>query len=84
MKEDEIEPSDYQSNAKSRPYLVPTFQEKYDYFLLHFGCFLVKKGAWSRVKGLESKSDVPYCSLTIPGHISVKKVWSQHLPVLRL
>ena len=57
--------------AKSRPYLLPIFYEKYDYFLSYFGCFLLKKGAWSHVKKFESKFDLPYCSLTILEHISV-------------
>ena len=77
-------PSGYPKIAKSRPYLVPIFQEKYDYFLSYFGCFLVKKGAWSHFKGSESKFDLPCCSLTILGHVPVKKVWSQNSPVLRL
>ena len=46
--------------AKSSPCLVSIFQEKYDHFLLHFGLFLVKKGAWSRVKGSQSKFHIPY------------------------
>ena len=58
-------PSGYPKIAKWRPYLVPIFQEKYDYFLSHFGSFLVKKGAWSHFKGSESKSHLPYCSLIL-------------------
>ena len=77
-------PSGYPKIAKSRPYLVPIFQEKYYYFLSYFGCFLVKKGARSHFKGSKSKFDLPYCSLTILGHVPVKKVWSQNFPVLRL
>ena len=42
------------------------------------------KGAWSRVKGSKSKSHLPYLTPTILGHIPVKKVLPQHLPVLRL
>ena len=49
--QDETTPSGYPKIAKSRPYVVPIFQEKYDYFLSYFGCFLVKKGAWSHFKG---------------------------------
>ena len=70
--------------AKSRPYLVSIFQEKYDYFFLYFGYFLPKRGAWSLTEGLESKFDLPCCSLTIPGHVSVEKVLYQHFPILRL
>ena len=81
---DKTMPSGYPKIVNSRPYLVPMFQEKYDYFLSYFGCFLVKKGAWSHFKGSESKFDLPYCSLTIVGHVSVQKVWFQHFPVLRL
>ena len=81
---DKTTPSGYPKIAKSRPYLVPIFQEKYDYFLSYFGCFLVKKGAWSHFKGSESKFDLPYCSLTILGHVPVKNFWSQKFPVLRL
>ena len=52
---------------KLRLYLVLVFQEKYDYFLLHFGYFLVKKGAWSKVKGSESKSNLAYARAMTPG-----------------
>ena len=77
-------PSSYPKIANSRPYLVPIFQEKYDYFLSYFGRFLVKKGAWSSFKGSQSKCHLSYCSLTILGHVPVQKVWFQHFPVLRL
>ena len=43
-------PSGYPKFAKSRPYLVPIFQKKYDYFLSRFGRFLVKKWAWSHLQ----------------------------------
>ena len=82
--QDKTTPSGYPKIAKSRPYLVPIFQEKYDYFLSCFGCFLMKKGAWSHVKGWESKFQLPYCSLTTLRHISVQRVGSQHIPVLSL
>ena len=62
-----IQASGYPNRAKSRPYLVLIFQEKHDYFLLHFGPFLVKKGTWSRVNGSESKSNPAYAGATTPG-----------------
>ena len=71
-------------NRKIKALSCPNFSGKIDYFLSYFGCFLVKKGAWSHFKGSESKFDLPYCSLTILGHVPVKKVWSQKFPVLRL
>ena len=37
--QEKIFPSGYRNIAKSRPYLVLIFREKYDYFLLYFGCF---------------------------------------------
>ena len=77
-------PWGYPKITKSRPYLIPIFQEKYDYFLYYFGHFLVKKGAWSHFKGLESKSHLPYCSVTTLGHISVQRVGPHHIPVLSL
>ena len=43
-------PSGYPKFAKSRSYLVPIFQKKYDYFLSRFGRFLVKKWAWSHLQ----------------------------------
>ena len=70
--------------AKSRPYLVSIFQEKYDYFLSYFVLFLLKKGAWLKIKRLESKSDLPYFSLTILGHNPVQTVSSQHVLILSL
>ena len=82
--QDKTTPSGYPKIARSRPYLVPIFQEKYDHFLSYFGRFLMKKGAWPHVKGWESKFQLPYCSLTTLGHISVQRVGSQHIPVLSL
>ena len=79
---DKTMPLGYPKITKSRPDLVPIFQEKDDYFLSYFGHFLVKKGAWSHFKALESKSHLPYCSLTTLGHISVQRVGSHHIPVL--
>ena len=77
-------PSRYPNITKSRLYLVPIFQEKYDYFLSHFGCFLVKKGAWSHFKGSESKSHRAYTGATIPSIQNMQRVWSHHMPVLSL
>ena len=82
--EDKTMPLCYPKITKSRPYLVPTFQEKYDYFLSHFGGILVKKGAWSHFKGSESKSHLAYTGTTIPGIQNMQRVWSQHMPVLSL
>ena len=81
---DKTTPSGYPNIAKSRLYLVPIFQEKYDYFLSHFGRFLVKKGAWSPFKGPESKSHLAYTGATIPGIQNMQTVWSHHMPVLSL
>ena len=49
--------------AKSRSYLVPIFQEKYDYFFLHFGLFWWKK---ERGQGLID----PNKNLTYPTAVS--------------
>ena len=46
-------------NHKSRPYLVPIFQEKHDYFLSYFGCFLLKKGCGQRLKGRDRNLTYP-------------------------
>ena len=81
---DKTTPSGYPNIAKSTLYLVPIFQEKYDYFLSHFGRFLVKKGAWSPFKGPESKSHLAYTGATIPGIQNMQTVWSHHMPVLSL
>ena len=40
--EDKTTLSTYLSIPKSRPYPLSIFQEKYDYFLSYFGCFLLK------------------------------------------
>ena len=61
MKEAEIEkskyffegkttPSGYPNIVKSRPYLVPIFSGKIDYFLSYFGCFSLKKCRGQRLK----------------------------------
>ena len=71
-------------NHKIKALSCPNFSRKIRLLLSYFGRFLVKKGAWSHFKGLELKFDLPYCSLTIVGHVSVQKVWFQHFPVLRL
>ena len=81
---DKTMPSSYPKIANSRPYLVPIFQEKYDYFLSYFGRFLVKKGVWSPFKGPESKSHLAYTGATIPGIQNMQTVWSHHMPVLSL
>ena len=72
------------NNRKIKALSCPNFSRKIRLRLSYFGSFLVKKGAWSHFKGSESKFDLPYCSLTIVGHVSVQKVWFQHFPVLRL
>ena len=75
-------PLGYPKITKSRPYLVPIFQEKYDYFLSYFGRFLLKKGAWSHFKGSESKSHLAYAGAMIPGVSNMQRVWPHHFPVL--
>ena len=74
--------SGYPKIAKSRPYLVPIFQEKYNYFLSYFGCFLLKKGAWWHFKGSESKSHLAYAGAMVPGVLNMQRVWSHHFLVL--
>ena len=49
------------------------FQEKYDYILLYFGYFLPKGGAWSHVKGSESKFDYPIAVSQFLGMFPCKK-----------
>ena len=66
---------------KSRPYLAPNFQEKYDYFLSYFGRFLVKKEAWSHFKDSKSKSHLAYTGAAIPRVSNMQRVWSHHMPV---
>ena len=75
-------PLGYPKIAKSRPYLVPIFQERYDYFLSYFGRFLLKKGAWSHFKGSESKSHLAYAGAMIPGVSNMQRVWPHHFPAL--
>ena len=60
------------------------FKWKIGLLFVLFWLFLVKKRAWSRVKGSESKCNSAHPTNTIPGHISVKKYWFQRFPVLRL
>ena len=71
-------------NHKIKALSCPNFSRKIQLLLSYFGRFLVEKGAWSHFKGSESKFDLPYCSLTILGHVPVKNFWSQKFPVLRL
>ena len=68
---DKIQPLGYPNIAISRPYLVSIFQEKYDYFLLYFGCFLLKKEVWSHFERSQSKFHIAYFTNMIPGHVSV-------------
>ena len=49
-----------------------------------FWVFFAKKRAWSKVRGSESQSDLPYCSLLSPGHVQVQKFLLQHFLVLLL
>ena len=49
-----------------------------------FGIFLPGNRAGSQVKRVESKFDKYYFIDTIPGQLSVKKVWFKYFPVLRL
>ena len=72
-----------QKSQNQGPILSQFFKKNTITFVL-FWSFLVKKGVWSHFKGPELKFDLPYCSLTIVGHVSVQKVWFQHFPVLRL
>ena len=58
--------SGYPNIAKSRSYLVPIFQEKYRFCPVS-AVFLLKKGAWSKVKGSESKSNLAHVTDTTPG-----------------
>ena len=70
--------------CKIKALSCPNFSGKIRLLFALFWPAFAKKGVWSKVKGSESKFDLPYCSFTIPGHVPVKKFWSQHLPVLRL
>ena len=64
---------------KSRPYLFSPSNEKYNYFLLHFGHFGVKKGAWSIVTGSQSTSNIAYTGTTICGLLNMQKFRSYRL-----
>ena len=44
----------------------------------------MKKGAWTKVKGSESKPNIAYAGATIPGVQNMQRVASHHLPVLSL
>ena len=50
---DKTTPLVYPNMAKSRSYLDPIFQEKYDYFLSLFGCFLLKRGCGRKRVGIK-------------------------------
>ena len=78
---DKTIPLGFPKIEKSRPYLVPNFQEKYDYFLSYFGRFLVKKEAWSHFKDSESKSHLAYTGAAIPRVSNMQRVWSHYMPV---
>ena len=45
------------------------FSGKIQLLFVLFGLFFAKKGAWSHVKGPESKSKIPYVTNTIPRHV---------------
>ena len=62
----------------------PPFQWKIGLLFAFFERFLEKIWAWLKVRGQESKFDLPYWGLKIPGHVAVKKVRSQLFRVLRL
>ena len=73
---DKTMPSSYPKIANSRPYLVPIFQEKYDYFLSYFGRFLVKKGAWSHFKGPEWNIQISKGSRISKGFVrTISRSW---------
>ena len=50
----------------------------------YFGNFWVKKGAWSKVRGLKSKSNLAYAGVTTPRVQNVQRVGSHRLLVLSL
>ena len=63
--------------------LVP-FKWKIGLLFALFERFLVKKRAWCKVKGSESKSNLAYAGATIPRVLNMQRVWSHHMPVLSL
>ena len=65
--------------AKSRPHLFSRSNEKYNYFLLYFGHFWVKKGAWPKVTGSASTSHIAYTGTTLCGVLNMQKLWSYRL-----
>ena len=73
---DKTAPLGYRKMKNSRPYLIPIFQEKYEYWLLlsYSGGFLVEKRAWSHFKESESKSKEDYAGAIIPSVSNMQKV----------
>ena len=54
-------------SVKPNPIAIFPFKWKIGLLFAIFERFLVKKGAWSRFKGPESKSNLAYAGATIPG-----------------
>ena len=73
---DKTVPLGYPKMTNSRPYLVPIFQEKYDYRLLlsYSRQILVEKNAWPHFKESEWKSKVDYAGSTILAVSNMQKV----------
>ena len=76
-----IEPSKYRKIKALSPLAFP---RKIRLLFALFWLFLTGNRPRSKVKGSKSKFEIAYISNTVPGHLSVKKVWFQHFPVLRL
>ena len=66
------------------PVALLPFKRKIRLLFGPFERFLVKKRAWSKIKGSESKSNLAYAGATIPGVLNMQRVRSHHMPVLSL
>ena len=79
-----ILPLDYPNISKSGPYLFSPLNEKQDYFWLFLQIFVCKNWGWSKVKGLESKSNIACAGIKNPGLLNVQKILSHHFPIFWL
>ena len=75
--EEKIYPSGYPNQAKSRPYLLSIFNEKYNYFLLYLAFFGLQMGPGSKLTRSQVRLAPLFQKPLFAGQLLVKKFWSQ-------
>ena len=61
-----------------------SFSGKIRLLFVLFWLLFAKKGAWSKIKGSESKSNLAHVTNTTPGIQNLQRVCSHYMPVLSL